>query len=487
MHHECSVAAVCRINANHEGSNTTLKTTVRMLLDMQTRGQLAAGISSYNPGRPEILKTYKAVGSVDRVFEISQPQKFQQTLRAFDGMMTIGHTRYATTGRDDLRYAQPFERRHGQLWKWFSFAFNGTVSNHMTLRDELAKSRGFHFILDSDTEVIEHFIAFHLRGDHRPDLVSVMKNLSKHFDGAYCIVFLDASGRMMIARDPLGLRPLNWAEQDGLVGAASESSALMNAGFRNVHPVKPGEVIIIENGSIKKTIYADLKSRARCFFEWIYFANVASTIDDSGVYESRAAAGRILAQEEHITVCSNSIAVPVPDTAKAAADAFAYTLGIPCVEGIFRNRFIGRTFIQSDSTRADAASAKYTPLPSVLRGKRVFLVEDSIVRSTTLKTLIKIIRTRCQPLELHVRVACPPIVAPCYYGIDLSTVAELFAAQFDDPNSSHDQAKMAQTLDVDSLRYLQIEDVAKSIATESNTLCTGCVTGFYPTETGNKL
>ena len=316
-------------------------------------------------------------------------------------------------------------------------------------------------------------------------LEHVMQNLSELFDGSYCIVMLDAAGRMMVARDPLGLRPLNWAQQDGLFAAASESSALQNAGFRDVYAVAPGEIIIVGNGEITRSRYVDAPHRAHCFFEWVYFANVASSIDGRGVYESRATAGKILAQREDIAIDNDTIVVPVPDTAKAAADSFAYHLGIPCVEGVFRNRFVGRTFIQAAQSRADAASSKYTPLPSVLRGKKVFLVEDSIVRSTTLKALVSMIEARCRPKEIHVRVASPPIVAPCFYGIDLSTIGELFAAQYEHPNEMQDD--MAETFGVDSLRYLSPQDIAECIGIENESLCSGCVTGKYPTPAGNAL
>ena len=393
IQHECSLAAVCNLDTTRISEVSTFRMTVRMLLDMQTRGQLAAGISTYSPDRSELIKTYKDIGTVDRVFDLAQPNKFEQTEAMFNGAMTIGHTRYATVGGDDKRYAQTVERRHGQLWKWFAFAFNGTLSNYSYLRDQLSEEKNFHFILDSDAEVIEHYIAHNLRGDQIPNLVSVLGKLAKRFDGAYCIVMLDATGRLMIARDPLGMRPLNWAQQDGVFAAASESSALQNAGFRDIYAVEPGEIIVVQNGEIAKTRYVESRRKAHCFFEWVYFANVASTIDGKGVYESRAAAGRTLAQREDVQVDDETIVVPVPDTAKAAADSFAFNLGIPCVEGIFRNRFIGRTFIQTKNTRIDAAKSKYTPLPTVLRGKKVFLIEDSIVRSNTLNAIMGIMKT----------------------------------------------------------------------------------------------
>ncbi|MCK5114867.1 MAG: amidophosphoribosyltransferase, partial [Phycisphaerae bacterium] len=186
------------------------------------------------------------------------------------------------------------------------------------------------------------------------------------------------------------------------------------------------------------------------------------------------------------------IVVPVPDTAKAAADAYAYKLGIPCVEGLMRNRYVGRTFIQSGDSRQSSVNNKYTPLPRVLKGKRVFVVEDSIVRSTTLRRLVGQIRDRGKAKEIHVRVASPPIVAPCFYGIDMSTLGELFAPEFIPPRYKGNadekmMREMAKTLKLDSLKYLSVPDIAKCLKIPLEDLCCGCVTGKYPTLWGNKL
>ena len=200
----------------------------------------------------------------------------------------------------------------------------------------------------------------------------------------------------------------------------------------------------------------------------------------------------MLAERETEKIDDQCVVVPVPDTAKAAADAFAYHLRIPCMEGLIRNRYVGRTFIQSGETRAKSANSKYTPLPSVLEGKRVFVIEDSIVRSTTLKVLVEQLRKRCGAAEVHVRVACPPIVAPCFYGIDMSTLDELFAPSFVNGRykgklNKKELAAMAKVLGVDSLRYLDVADLAPTIGCKEESLCLGCVTGAYPTEWGTKL
>lgn len=502
LHHECGIAAVCLLDkpAGPEGSASKAVTNgdvaglmPAMLLDLQNRGQLAAGISSYQPGRSQLLATYKDVGTVAEAFRMAHPAKHRAILEEYAGKAAIGHTRYATCGsEDDTRYAQPFERHHGRLWKWFSFAFNGNLANYTQLRDRLARSRDYHFSLNTDTEILMHALAYRLRGDRPAGLRAVMSSLARGFDGAYNIAFLDAAGRMFVARDPLGFRPLSWAVQGRLFAAASESVALANMGFTEIQSLAPGEMAIIEKGRLHFERFAKPRQHAYCFFEWIYFSNVASIMDGTSVYLARARSGERLAEIEDQRMDESCIVVPVPDTAKAAADAFAFKMGVPSVEGLIRNRYVGRTFIQPTSLRGWSAKGKYTPLPSVLTGKRVFLIEDSIVRATTLRALLGQLRHRGGAKEIHVRVACPPIVAPCFYGIDMSTLGELFAPSFVPPHydGAPDQAtlaRMAKALGADSLRYLTVEDLSRCIQTPRGELCLGCVTGRYPTIWGNRL
>lgn len=504
LHHECGVAAlywmdhVPTLAAKSNGAAELVQDgnvaplMPYMLLDLQNRGQLASGMSTYNPSRPQLLDTFKDIGTVAEAFRMSHPAKHQAILAEQAGRAAIGHTRYATCGAEDVRYAQPFERHHGRLWKWFAFAFNGNLANYTDLRNRLLSRRAYHFSLNTDTEIIMHSLAYGLRGDKPNDLRAVMASLSRTFDGAYNIVFLDGMGRMFVSRDPLGLRPMSYAVQGRLFAAASESVALTNMGFTDIRNIEPGEMAIIEKGRLRIERFARQRGHAHCFFEWIYFSNVASTIDGSSVYVARARSGERLAGMEDQAMDADCIVVPVPDTAKAAADAFAYRMGIPCVEGLIRNRYVGRTFIQPVSTRGRSAKSKYTPLPAVLKGKRVFLVEDSIVRSTTLKSLAEHIRTRGLAREVHVRVACPPIVAPCFYGIDMSTLGELFAPKFvgKDYNGAPSPTalkEMAKTLHVDSLRYLAVSDLGPCLQLPQESLCTGCVSGRYPSKCGNDL
>lgn len=486
--HECGVMALYALKGAAEQDVTPR--IPRMLLDLQTRGQLAAGFSCYQPSRAELLSTHKGLGTVAEVLNASQPATLRSLLRDHSGVAAIAHTRYATTGADDVRYAQPFERRHARRWKWFAYAFNGTLSNYPELREHLV-DRGYHFTLDNDTEIIMHTLAHGLAGDQLPPLERVMESIATEFDGAYVIAFLDALGRMFIARDPLGMRPMNWAVADGIFAAASESVALSNAGFSDIRALAPGEMLIVDGENIRLHRFAPQGKLARCFFEWIYFSSVASEIDGAGVYASRAAAGRYLASVEDQPCSDDAIVVPVPDTAKAAADSYAFALGMPCMEGIIRNRYVGRTFIQPKTLRGSGATSKYTPLPTVLAGKRVFLVDDSIVRSTTLQVLVRQLREVGGAKEVHVRVACPPIIAPCFYGIDMSTLTELFAATYVDANggklTAEGLARMVEALDIDSLRFLPVDALGGIIGGEQDSLCLGCVTGHYPTPAGRQL
>jgi len=466
-----------------------------MLLDIQNRGQLAAGITTFHPGRDQLIDTHKDIGSVAEVFGLSHRAQSEALMRKFAGRAGIGHVRYATCGAEDRSYAQPFERPHLQKHKWFSFAFNGQLANYQELRDRLLSDGDHHLARQTDTEIIMHEMSRELSGDRRPELIDVIRRVSARFDGAYSMAFLSARGDMFVARDPLGIKPLCYAFDGSLFAAASESVALLNLGFRHneVKSLPPGHIITIVDGKLSFDCYAPLGRRAHCFFEWIYFANVASTLDDRSVYLSRTALGVELARLEKadgsVPIDVDTIVVPVPDTSKAAADSMAYELGVPSREGLIRNRYAGRTFIEGSSGRRKKAETKYTPLREVLFGKRVFLVEDSIVRSTTMKVLLNRLREQGGAKEIHVRVACPPIVAPCFYGIDMSTVDELFAPRFLRGGQLTDdiQAEMAAALGADSLRYLPVESIAQAVGLPETSLCQACITGAYPTPSGQDL
>ncbi|HEV3418519.1 MAG TPA: amidophosphoribosyltransferase [Pirellulales bacterium] len=498
LHHECGLAAIYHLPGREvsplcpvQGPDEVSRLVPRMLLDIQNRGQLSAGMTSFNPDRSQLIHTYKEVGGVSEVFRMSHRGKFESLMKEYSGRAAIGHVRYATCGSDDQCNAQPFERHHLQKHKWFSFGFNGQLANYIELRDELLADGDNHLSRDNDTEIILHQISRELSGDQRPQLIEVFRNISRRFDGAYNLVFLNALGDMVVARDPLGIRPLCYAKEGPLFAAASESVALLNLGFaaESIKSLLPGQAVVITDGRLEMHTFARSPRRAHCFFEWIYFANVASTMDGRSVYLSRKRLGEEMARLETLPIDADTIVVPVPDTSKAAADAMAYKLKVPVLEGLIRNRYTGRTFIESGGSRKEKAETKYTPLREVLEGKRVLLVEDSIVRSTTMKVLIKRIREFGRAREIHVRVACPPIIAPCFYGIDMSTIDELFAPKFlhGGELTEQAQAEMAAKLGADSLRYLPVESISRAIDFDSDQLCQACITGDYPTPFGQEL
>ncbi len=498
LNHECGVAAIYHLQGDQvsplcppQGPHEVSRLMPRMLLDIQNRGQLSAGMTSYSPDRQQLIDTHRKLGMVNQAFRLNHRDKAESLMRKYAGRAAIGHVRYATCGADDCSFAQPFERHHLQKHKWFSFAFNGQLANYSQLRDKLLNEDDHHLTRATDTEIIMHEISRELSGDRRLPLIDVMRHLATRFDGAYSLALLNAQGQMLVARDPLGIKPMCYAIEGPLFAAASESVALVNLGFAadSVRSLEAGEAITISDGHISIERFSDNPRRANCFFEWIYFANVASTLDGRSVYLARKTLGEELAKLEDIELDKNTIVVPVPDTSKAAADAMAYQLGVPSVEGLIRNRYSGRTFIEGGSDRKAKAATKYTPLPEVLEGRRVLLVEDSIVRSTTMRVLISKIREVGRAKEIHVRVACPPILAPCFYGVDMSTIGELFAPKFQQDGQSTEQihAAMAAELGADSLRYLPVESIARAVEKPGNQLCQACITGEYPTPCGQKL
>lgn len=495
---ECGVAAVYHLPGRgvsplcpSQGPEQVSRLLPRMLLDIQNRGQLAAGITTYNPHRKQLIDTYKDVGTVTEVFRLNHRGKYDNLMKEYVGSAGIGHVRYATCGQDDRSYAQPFERHHIRKHKWFSFAFNGQLANYEQLRTQLLEDDDNYLARETDTEIIMHALSRALSHEDRPSLVGVLSEIAAMFDGAYSLVFMDALGDMLVARDPMGIKPMSYAIEGPLFAAASESVALLNIGFapESIKSLQPGQVVTITDNHLEIRRFAPSTRRAHCFFEWVYFSNVASTLDGRSVYMARKALGEELARLETIPIDEDTIVVPVPDTSKAAADAMAYKLGVPCLEGLIRNRYSGRTFIEGSGSRAQKARTKYTPLREVLEGKRVVLVEDSIVRATTMQVLLERIRTQGLAREIHVRVACPPIIAPCFYGIDMSTVGELFAPDFlrDGPLTVEVEGRMAARLGADSLRYLPVDSVARAIGFDADQLCRACITGEYPTACGQQL
>ncbi len=487
----CGVAAV-HITEDSPHKGKVVHYLYRLLLNMQNRGQLSAGVTTFNPSRDRRIDTYKNLGMVNEVFKTSFPILSAKIYQKYAGNKGIGHVRYATCGKESKDYAQPFERQHGRKWKWFSFAFNGNIANFSELRDQLLKKTDYHLVQNVDTEILMHFIARELgKTAQPPDPVDVFRNLSKKLDGSYCLVFINANGDLVAARDPLGNRPLCYGEKEGVLMVASESNALKNLGVEDIKDIPPGHLLHVNGGTPEIRKFAEPKRIAHCMFEWVYFANVASTLESKSVYLSRTRLGKELAKLETEKITDEHIVVPVPDSAKPAGDAFAYALGVPSLEGLIRNRFVGRTFIES-TDRFDKVRNKFTVLREIVEGKKVLLVDDSIVRGTTTKAIVKYIKESGKAKEVHVRVSCPPIMAPCFYGIDMSTVGELFARRFTDDMSQDTLPKevldkMAKDLGADSLIYNSVTGLLRAIGLPKNKLCLACLNGDYPTPWGKKL
>ncbi len=307
LHHECGVAAVFHAQGQAVSKlapipgdiNSVARLVPRMLLDMQNRGQLAAGMASYRADRNALIKIHKELGTVAEVIPPEPPRRVRGDHAGHGRPAAIGHVRYATCGGDDRYNAQPFERDHGRKTKWFAFAFNGQLANYRELKDELLSKGDYHLKRDTDTEIIMHSLAYELQTeDQQPDWVGIFRRLAEKFDGAYNIVLITAYGELVVARDPLGFRPLCIAEHGPLFGAASESVPLANLGFRNIRSLEPGTVAVASQNGVRIERFAPSPRQAHCFFEWIYFANVASTLDDRSVYLSRSELGKELARLE---------------------------------------------------------------------------------------------------------------------------------------------------------------------------------------------
>jgi len=493
---ECGIAAVYALKKGKPDHDRDISSMIPLMLqDMQNRGELSAGITTYSPSRRQLLRNYKALGQVKEAFA-SDIHNAKELLHVMQGSASIGHVRYATCGKDDVNYAQPFERVHGRLPKWFSFCFNGNISNHAELKHRLETKKGYHINLDSDTEIIMHYLAREIAlsesAHNEIDYKIIFKNLADIFDGAYSLAFIDARGKLIIVRDSQGFKPLSYAVTDTEVVVASESVAIWNRGINDIKTLDPGCLMIVDDNGVKIERYIESPRKSHCFFEWIYFSNVASTIDDRNVYESRVRAGELLAKNENLVIDDDTIVVSVPDTAKASGDALGFALGAKVVEGLFRNRYVGRSFIKS-TNRAQIVQQKFTPLPSVLKGKKVILVEDSLVRGTTLTHIIRDMFDRGEVAEVHLRIACPPILSPCFYGIDMSTINELFARRYLDIDTTDSDLpedmlqEMAESFGANSLRYLSVHDIPEVIGLPEEDLCKACIDSKYPTAYGQQL
>jgi len=427
---------------------------------LQHRGQEAAGIVSRNE---EHFNAHKGMGHVAPIFN-SEP-----VMNALTGDSAIGHVRYSTTGETILRNVQPLfaEFESGG----FAIAHNGNLTNTMSLRKQLIR-RGSLFQSTSDTEVIVHLIATSVESSIPGRIIEALR----HVQGAYSLVMLSTDALIGV-RDPSGVRPLVLGQLGDAYILASETCALDIIGADFIRDVEPGEVIIIDDNGIHSQKPFSPTPHKLCIFEYIYFARPDSLMDGKNVYEARKQIGIELAKENKIEA---DLIVPVPDSGVPAAIGYAQASGIPFELGIIRNHYVGRTFIQpSDSIRHLGVKLKHSPNSTIIKGKRVVLVDDSIVRGTTSRKIVDMIR-QAGASEVHMLISSPPTSYPCFYGIDTPEREHLMAAQMN-------TEEMAEAIGCDSLAFISMDGLYKAVnnsdrCPECPQYCDACFSGDYPVE-----
>ena len=421
---------------------------------LQHRGQESAGITVSNGGQ---LYSYKGMGLTADVFT-------EETLNQLQGNAAIAHVRYSSFKDNKIENAQPIESRFklGQI----AVAHNGNLTNSKVIR-ELLEDGGATFTSTSDSEVVIKMIA----RKAADGLEEAIKATVSAVKGAYAFVML-ADKKLIGIRDPYGIRPLCIGTNDaGDYFLASESCAIDAIGGHIVRDVEAGEMVIIDDNGIKSVKYAENRNIAPCSFEHIYFARPDSTIDGINVYQARVEAGKLLAKQCKVDA---DIVIGVPDSGVPAAIGYAEESGIPYAMGLIKNKYIARTFIKPvQSLREQAVMVKLNPLRIQLEGKRVVVVDDSLVRGTTSKILIEIIR-RAGAKEVHFRSASPAVMHPCFYGVDIAHRKELIAARMS-------VEEIRQEINADTLDYLSLDNMLTSL--KSNNFCVGCFNGVYPMST----
>lgn len=408
-----------------------------------------------------LTRTHKEMGLVDGVFG---PDR----LHELPGSVGIGHVRYATTGGSRRENAQPvvIEAQQGTL----ALAHNGDVVNSATLRDDL-KAKGWGFLTTNDTEVAVRLLANELA--QTENRVKAIRNVMKQLTGSYCFVLL-LGDTVYAIRDPLGIKPLCYGELKDNKGwvVASESTALNILDARLVRDVSPGEILEFTSTGAKSHPNLAVTEIAHCMFEYVYFARSDSVLDTRPVYPVRTKIGERLAKESPVQA---DVVIPVPDSGRTHALGYAAGSGIPFAEGLMKNRYVHRTFIMPEQSARDVGvRMKLNPVEAVVKGKRIVLVDDSIVRGTTMKRIVHMLRD-AGATEVHVRIGSPPITSPCYLGIDMNTRTQLVAA-------NHDVQEIGALIGADTLAYISLEGLQGAIGHDPRNLCTGCLTGQYPVD-----
>ena len=427
------------------------------LYALQHRGQESCGIVVNDDG---VFSSYKDLGLVSEVFS-------KETLSNLpEGSMAVGHVRYGTTGGTTRNNCQPIEVNH-QKGK-MALAHNGNLTNALELRDKLELS-GAIFHTTSDTETIAYVITRERL--MTPSIEEAVSNTMNLLEGAYSLVLM-SSTKMIAARDPYGFRPLCYGKmQDGAYVVASESCALSAVGAEFIRDLFPGEIVVFsQNGVESRKEHCGKQQKNTCIFEYIYFARPDSVIDGVPVHESRMRAGELLAESYPVNA---DIVIGVPDSGLDAALGYASKSGIPYEIGLIKNKYIGRTFISpGQDERLDKVRIKLSPVKNVIDGKRVILIDDSIVRGTTSKRIVKLLKD-AGAKEIHMRISAPPFLHPCYYGTDIDSEENLIACH-------HSIEEIADIIGVDSLGYLEVDKLSK--LTGSEDYCAACFHGEYPTK-----
>ncbi|HEV2127137.1 MAG TPA: amidophosphoribosyltransferase [Thermomicrobiales bacterium] len=446
LHEECGVFGIVAPGED------VARISYFALYALQHRGQESAGIATFDGTQ---LHAHHGMGLVAQAFD-------EESLADLPGTMAIGHTRYSTAGSNRADNAGPMitDSDIGPV----AVSHNGNLTNALELREEL-EAEGEEFVTTTDSEVLARVIA------RAPGLTIVdrIRNAMRRLVGAFSLAVL-AEGRVFAVRDPYGVRPLSIGTLNGHKVVASETCAMMTIGAEVDREVEPGEIIEIREGEILSHGATPADREALCLFEMIYFARPDSEIHGKRLHQVRQAMGRELYREHPVDA---DVVIGLPDSATPATIGYAKESGIPYAEALIKNRYIGRTFIQPNQMlRERGVSLKFNVVPEVVEGKRVILVDDTIVRGTTSRPIVNLIR-EAGAREVHMRVHAPPIMWPCYLGVDLARKEELIAARLSVP-------EIGQELGVDSIAYLSLDGLFRAIGESGSGYCTGCLTGNYP-------
>ncbi len=421
---------------------------------LQHRGQESAGMSV---AEGKTTHSKRGMGLVHEVFST-------ESLATLPGNAGIGHVRYSTTGSSVIENAQPISCL--SIVGDIALAHNGDIVNADAVREDLMR-RGWGFVTTSDSEVIVRLLANEIAGTG--DVRRALREFTKRLVGAYSLTVLIGDTVYGI-RDPLGIRPLCIGRRDGATMIASESVVFDTLGYKFLRDLRAGEIVELRPDGFESYRIPHPAHTAHCMFEWVYFARPDSVIDGRLVYDARVKIGRQLAKDHPAAA---DIVVPVPESGRAQAQGFAEEAGLPVVEGLIKNRYIERTFIMPEQEdREVGVLLKLNPIKSAVRGKRIVLIDDSIVRGTTIRKIVQILR-EAGAREVHVRIGCPPIRSPCYLGIDMKTRDQFIA-------NGRTVEEIRDFITADSLGYLSMPGLIKGLGHARADLCLGCLTGEYP-------